>query len=68
MLHEAGRTAASAVTVGLAISVLPILLRVLPPLPRNERTRQRGPELAWTVVALLPYVALVTAVIVSLNV
>ena len=68
MLHDAGTTAASAVTVGLAISVLPILLRVLPPLARSPRTQTRDPDFAWTVGGLLLYVAVVAGVIVLLNV
>jgi quinol-cytochrome oxidoreductase complex cytochrome b subunit len=43
-LHGGQTAAASAVTVGLAVSVLPIMLRVLPPLSRI-RTRTSGPSL-----------------------
>jgi hypothetical protein len=68
MLHDAGTTAASAVTVGLAISVLPILLRVLPPLARSPRTQAHDPDLAWTIGGLLMYVVVVAGVIALLNV
>jgi hypothetical protein len=40
-----GPWSAVLVTVGLAVSVLPILLRVLPPLQRDARTQQRDPPL-----------------------
>jgi glucose-6-phosphate-specific signal transduction histidine kinase len=68
MLHDAGTTAASAVSVGLAISFLPILLRVLPPLARSTRTQGRDPDPAWTVVGLLLYLAIVAGLVVLLNV
>ena len=37
MLQAGDRTAASALLIGLAVSILPILLRVLPPLRRHLR-------------------------------
>ena len=40
MLHDAPKPAAIAVTVGLVVSLLPILLRVLPPL-KGTPTRTR---------------------------
>ena len=45
-----GRTA---VTVGLAVSLIPILLRVLPPLAKDAATNERDPNYAITVVGLL---------------
>jgi hypothetical protein len=39
-----GSWSAVLVTVGLAVSVLPILLRALPPLQRDARTQQRHPQ------------------------
>jgi Transposase DDE domain group 1 len=42
--ERGGLWAAVLVTVGLAISVLPILLRVLPPLRRDAQTKQRDPQ------------------------
>ena len=55
------RTAAIAVTVGLAISVLPILLRVLPTLTssRNDAT--------VTVLGLVAYVLIVATTVLLLN-
>ena len=46
---------AAAVTFGLALSLLPILLRVLPPLARDTATHARDPNQAETVVGLLLY-------------
>jgi hypothetical protein len=42
MLHGGDRTAAAALLIGLAVSILPILLRVLPPLRRDLRTDTRS--------------------------
>ena len=61
-----GRWAAVLVTVGLAVSVLPIVLRVLPPLRRDAETRQRDPQFWITVVGLILY-ATVVAFIVSIH-
>jgi len=61
-----GRWAAVLVTVGLAVSVLPILLRVLPPLRRDAESRQRDPHFWITVVGLTLYAAIV-ALIVSID-
>jgi hypothetical protein len=58
--------AAVAVTVGLAVSIVPILLRVLPPLARDAKTRERSPGYALTVAGLIAYVAVVTAFLVVL--
>src|SRR5262245_32972346 len=49
---EGPKWAALAVTVGLAISLLPILLRVLPPLARDAATNERDPNYAITVLGL----------------
>ena len=68
LLHGAGRTAASAVTVGLAISILPILLRVLPPVARDAHSGARDPAVISTIVGLLAYVVVVAGVVVFLNV
>jgi hypothetical protein len=65
--HHGQSRAATAVTVGLAISLLPILLRVLPPLARGAATNERDPDFAVTVAALLLYTLAVAAVIVLLN-
>jgi len=58
--------AAVAVTIGLAVSIVPILLRVLPPLARDAKTRERSPGYAFTVAGLIAYVAVVTAFLVVL--
>lgn len=63
MANEGGTFAAIGVTVGLAVSVLPILLRVLPPLVRDAATQERDPHYAVTVIGLLLYVVLVVGVI-----
>jgi hypothetical protein len=68
MAHEGQEWAASAVTVGLAISLVPILLRVLPPLARDATTNERDANHAVTVVGLLLYVLLVVGVIVLIDV
>jgi hypothetical protein len=58
--------AAVAVTIGLAVSIVPILLRVLPPLARDAKTRERNPGYTLTVAGLIAYVAVVTAFLVVL--
>jgi hypothetical protein len=68
MAHEGHSWAATAVTVGLALSLLPILLRVLPPLAKDAATKERDPNYAVTVVGLLLYILLVAGVIVLINV
>jgi hypothetical protein len=52
--------------VGLAVSVLPILLRVLPFLRRDAQTKQRDPRFWITVLGVCLYAALV-ALIVSIK-
>jgi hypothetical protein len=46
MAEEGRRWAAIAVTVGLAVSLVPILLRVLPPLAKDAATNERDPNYA----------------------
>jgi len=60
-----GYLAAVLVTVGLAVSVVPILLRVLPPLARDLDSRQHDPHRWVTLVALTLYVLVVTAILLS---
>jgi hypothetical protein len=67
MANEGESFAAIGVTVGLAVSVLPIMLRVLPPLVRDAATQDRDPHYAVTVVGLLLYVMLVVSVIALLS-
>jgi hypothetical protein len=64
--ERGGLWAAVLVTVGLAISILPILLRVLPPLRRDTQTKQRDPQFWITVLGVILFAAVV-AVIVSIN-
>jgi hypothetical protein len=60
---DGGRWAAIPVTVGLAVSALPILLRALPPLRRDAQTRQRHPDFWVTVLGLTLYAAVVALVV-----
>jgi hypothetical protein len=56
------------VTIGLAVSILPILLRVLPPLAKDARTRERDPEYSVTILGLVLYVAVVAGFLVLLDI
>jgi hypothetical protein len=60
--------AATFVTIGVAVSLLPILIRVLPPLVRDAHTSERHPDYAVTVGGLVLYVAFVVGVIALINV
>jgi hypothetical protein len=62
------RWPAIAVAIGLAISLIPILLRVLPPLTRDAKTNERDPNYAVTVAALLLYVIVVAGFLVQLDI
>ena len=59
---------ATVVTIGLAVSLLPIMLRVLPPLARDAVTNERDPNYAVAVIGLLLYAVVVGGIIVLLNV
>jgi hypothetical protein len=61
------RWPALAVAVGLAISLVPILLRVLPPLAKDAATSERDPNYTVTVVGLLLYVAVVAGFLALLD-
>ena len=67
MADEGPKWAALAVTVGLAVSLVPIMLRVLPPLARDAATHERDPNYAVTVVGLLLYVGVVAGFLVLLD-
>jgi hypothetical protein len=67
MADEGPTWAAVAVTIGLAISLVPILLRVLPPLARDAATNARDPNYGVTVFGLLLYVAVVAGFLVLLD-
>jgi hypothetical protein len=64
---EGPKWAALAVTVGLAVSLIPILLRVLPPLAKDAATNERDPDFAVTVLGLVFYTAVVAAFLVLLD-
>jgi glucose-6-phosphate-specific signal transduction histidine kinase len=68
MIDERPKWAALAVTIGLAISITPILLRVLPPLAKDAKTHERDPGYAVTVLGLVLYVAVVAGFLVLLDV
>jgi len=68
MADEGPKWAALAVTVGLAVSITPILLRILPPLAKDVTTKERGPGYAVTVVGLLLYAGVVAGVLVLLDI
>jgi hypothetical protein len=67
MLHGGGRTIATAVSVGLAVSALPILVRVLPPLSGVSKTGDPRRYSTVTVVGLLLYVAAVGGLVFIVN-
>jgi hypothetical protein len=61
------RWPAIAVTIGLAISIIPILLRVLQPLARDAATSERDPNYGLTVAGLVMYVGVVAGFLVLLD-
>ena len=65
---EGPKWAGVAVTIGVAISLVPILLRVLPPLAKDAATNERDPHYAITILGLVLYVAVVASVLVLLDV
>ena len=64
---EGPKWAALAVTVGVAVSLIPILLRVLPPLAKDAATNERDSGYAVTIVGLVLYVAVVAGFLVLLD-
>jgi hypothetical protein len=58
-----GSAAAALVAGGLALSLLPILLGVLPKLTRDIETQKRDPHFWVTVLALILYWAIVAIVV-----
>jgi hypothetical protein len=68
IVDEGPKWAALAVATGLAISLLPILLRVLPPLAKDAETNERDQNYAITVVGLLLYIGVVAGFLVLLDV
>ena len=65
--HERGETAATGVLVGLSLSLLPILLRVLPPLGKEAGIREWRSEVAITVLGLVVYIALTAGAVYLVN-
>lgn len=65
MREGGGRIAAILLTAGVAVSLLPIVLRILPPLGRDAKTSERDPHY-WVTVAGLILFAAVVALIVSI--
>src|SRR5262245_29217336 len=68
MADEGPKWAAVLVTVGLAVSLIPILLRVLPPLAKDASTNERDPEYVVTVLGLVAYVGVVAGFLVLLDI
>jgi hypothetical protein len=64
---EGPKWAALVVTVGVAVSLVPIGLRVLPPLAKDATTNQRDPDYAITILGLILYVAVIAGVLVLLD-
>jgi hypothetical protein len=65
---EGPKWAALLATIGLAISLVPILLRVLPPLAKDAKTNKRDPDYAVTVAGLLLYVVVVAGILILLDI
>jgi hypothetical protein len=68
MADEGPKWAAQVVTIGLAVSLVPILLRVLPPLAKDATTKERDPDYAVAVVGLFIYVVVIAGVLVLLDI
>ena len=62
-MRRGGRAADEAVTIGLAISLLPILLRALPPLARDAHTHARDPNYVVTLLGLVFYAFVVSGTV-----
>jgi hypothetical protein len=65
---EGKALAASLVTTGVAVSLLPFLVRVLPPLARDARKSERDANYAVAIVGLSLYVVVVGGVIALINI
>jgi hypothetical protein len=68
MADEGPKWAAVAVTIGLAVSIIPILVRALPPLAKDANTDERDPGYTVTVVGLVLYVVVVAGFLVLLDI
>jgi hypothetical protein len=67
MLHGGDKTAAAALLIGLAVSLLPILLRALPRLGRDPQTNRRDREIAVTIAGVVLYILLVTGALILIE-
>jgi hypothetical protein len=67
IIEGGGTLTATAVTLGLAVSALPILIRVLPPLVDVDRTDGRRRYSGEATVGLVLYVAAPAAIVLVLN-
>jgi hypothetical protein len=68
MADEGPKWAAVMVTIGLAVSLIPILLGVLPSLAKDAATNKRDPDYAVTILGLVVYIAAVAGVLVLLDI
>jgi hypothetical protein len=66
IVREGGTGLAIGVAIGLGVSVLPVLLRVLPPLGRPADRRPSGPAVV-TVVGLLAFAGIFTVFVILLD-
>ena len=64
MLHDAPRPAATAVTIGLVVSLVPILLRALPPLRKRAGSTETDRDVAVTIIGLILYFAITAGAVV----
>jgi hypothetical protein len=64
ILHERQKSPAIAITIGLAVSLLPILLRTLPPLGKHPNTDERDPGAGTTIIGLILYVVVTAGVVI----
>lgn len=63
MLGGGDRIAAAVLLIGLGVSILPVLLRVLPPLRRDIQAEERSGYVLVTILGVLVYSILVVAAV-----
>jgi hypothetical protein len=63
MLLGGDRTAAAALPIGFAVSILPVLLRVLTPLRPEVQAHERPRHMVVTLVGVIAYAVLVVAAV-----
>ena len=66
-MKHGGHAADEAIVVGLAVSLLPILLRVLPPLGPNTQAKEQDPKYGVTIVGVVLYAVLTAGTVLLLN-